>query len=197
MFEEFIQQAVKVVRKVFGDDPASSPRFGRLIPRQFGRVQKIMERTNGDVVIGGQMDSKTGYVAPTIVRVSEDDILLESEIFGPVLAVLPIASRADAIRYIQARPSPLGLYIYSRDIDAVEEMIRSTRSGSVCVNDAMSQLIPCGSFLAGVGESGLGGGYGYEKGFRTFSHERIVMYSTPATATALHTGIPPHKIAKS
>ena len=91
--------------------------------------------------------------------------------------MLPIIQYDDLDAVLQAEAaldSPLALYIFSGDDDEVQRIIESSRSGGVCVNDCITQMLSENLPFGGIGESGYGN-YRGEWGFRTFSHERAVM----------------------
>jgi len=53
------------------------------------------------------------YIDPTVIQVDQKSPALLEETFGPILWVVPISDMDQAIRYVQARPKPLSLYIFS------------------------------------------------------------------------------------
>lgn len=195
VFDKFKQAVVATVNKFYGDAKRSQA-YGRLVSSAHLRhVAGILERSEGDVLCGGEVDdSDSHYIAPTVVQVSRGDSLLEQEIFGPVLPLLKIADVKEGVGYINQRDTPLALYIFCTDRGVTREMVSSTRSGSVGVNETVFQITGPGSFLGGCGESGMGG-YGMERGIDTFSHLRPVLYSTPFFARLLGF-MQPHRMIK-
>lgn len=180
IYDQFADALVSVTKQMFGEDARQSPNFGRLLPRNFTHVQSLLRQSRGRVLLGGQHDEAECYMAPTIVAASSDDALLSEEIFGPVLPIVRVSSAALAMRDINGRPHPLAIYVFSRS--DYGEVVRGTRSGSVCVNDTMLQVSSPGGFIAGVGDSGMGGGCGGREGFDVFTHRRCVLVSTPELA---------------
>src|SRR5690606_13583579 len=88
--QELVDQLVRAVRRFYGDDPQRSPDLARIVNEQHvDRLAKLLE--SGTAVIGGQVDRADRYVAPTILRgVSPDSPVMQEEIFGPILPVLPV-----------------------------------------------------------------------------------------------------------
>lgn len=109
---------------------------------------------------------------------------MSTEIFGPILPVMRISHADEAIKRINKREKPLCVYIFCNDEIRTKSIIGATRSGSVGVNETVLQVGVSGSFLGGVGDSGMGS-YGFAKGFETFSHYRPVMYSNSFWAKLL------------
>lgn len=63
-----------------------------------------MDTTNSQVALGGQRVEDEKYIAPSIyVDVTEDDILMNEEIFGPVLPVMKVSDVEEAVRYVNSK----------------------------------------------------------------------------------------------
>ena len=99
--------------------------------------------------------------------------VLQEELFGPVLPVVPYDKLDDAIGFINERPRPLALYCFSSDGAERDELLRRTHSGGVSVNDWGWHAINHDAPFGGVGNSGIGNYHG-EEGFRELSHARTV-----------------------
>jgi aldehyde dehydrogenase (NAD+) len=173
--KQFLQHLKESIRHFYGDDPQRSPDFGRIVsPRHFDRLTALL--ASGTIYHGGRHDRADKYIAPTVlVNVSSDSPVMQEEIFGPILPVLEVDSIRQVIDFINARPSPLGLYVFAEDQHAAEQILNSTTSGDAAVNDCTIQpLIPDLPF-GGVGNSGMGKYHG-EWGFRTYTNARGVLY---------------------
>lgn len=153
-----------------------SETLARMISRRhFDRVSGLVEKTEGSIIYTGIHDSSTNAFHPTIVAdVTMEDSLISEELFGPVLPVIK-ANMSDAIEFINQRPTPLGMYIFSEKKSEIDHILNSTNSGGVTVNDvAVHADVPSAPF-GGVGESGYGSYHG-KWGFDTFSHNRTVLH---------------------
>jgi len=114
-------------------------------------------------------------MAPTLIRVeSFDDPLMAEELFGPLLPVLEVDDLQQAMGWINARPKPLALYLFSSSGEAQRHLLEGTSSGGVCLNDVVMQVSVPELPFGGVGNSGMGSYHG-EAGFQTFSHLRSVL----------------------
>jgi aldehyde dehydrogenase (NAD+) len=125
--------------------------------------------------MGGGVDREAQTIEPTIV-VDPDPAapLMSEEIFGPVLPVLTAGSIEAAIDFVNARPKPLALYLFTGSRAVREQVLTSTTSGGAVVNHlTMHCLVPQLPF-GGVGNSGMGAYHG-EWGFQTFSHRKAVL----------------------
>jgi acyl-CoA reductase-like NAD-dependent aldehyde dehydrogenase len=129
--------------------------------------------------------SGAGKLAPTlVVEPASDTRLMQEEIFGPVLPVVPYDSLPDAISFINARPRPLALYLFVRDREEQASVLARTVSGGVTVNDVIYH-VGCNTLpFGGVGASGMGAYHG-EAGFCTFSHMKPVFFQTRLNGRAL------------
>lgn len=187
VYDDFVASALKKVKQFYTDDPKSCPAFGRMVSsRHLKRVVEYLRTTTGRVLEGGEYDDDAGhYFAPTIVEVTnEDDVLMKEEIFGPILPIFRVKSTEESLQRVQKGEKPLALYLFCQDKTVINSVLDRTLSGSVGVNDALSQVAGKHNFLGGVGESGMGR-YGFETGFETLTHERPVLYSTPRVASGL------------
>ena len=89
--------------------------------------------------------------------------------------MLEVDSVQQVINFVNARPSPLGLYVFAEDQRVAEKILDSSTSGDAAVNDCTIQpLIPDLPF-GGVGNSGMGKYHG-DWGFRTYANARGVLY---------------------
>jgi len=99
---------------------------------------------------------------------------MQEEIFGPLMPVLPVNNVDEAIDFINARPKPLALYIFSNDKGTQSNIIQHTSSGGVAINDAILQVICPDLPFGGVGPSGMGA-YNGKSTFDTFTHNKSVL----------------------
>jgi aldehyde dehydrogenase (NAD+) len=175
----FVERLAERVRAFYGDDPRRSPDYPRIVNDQhFGRLVGLLEAGGfEEVVIGGPAAANPGerFFPPTILRgVSSDAPIMEEEIFGPVLPVIAVDDLDAAIGFVNDRPKPLSLYVFSEDRAASRRVLARTSSGSACVNTCVVQLAVPELPFGGVGASGMGAYHG-RSGFETFSHRKSVL----------------------
>jgi acyl-CoA reductase-like NAD-dependent aldehyde dehydrogenase len=91
-----------------------------------------------------------------LVNVPPGSAVMEEEISGPILPVLEVADVQEMIDFVNARPSPLGLYVFSEDQAVAEHILESTGSGDAAVDDCTVQPIIDDLPFGGVGNSGMG-----------------------------------------
>ncbi|QCB97339.1 aldehyde dehydrogenase family protein [Arthrobacter sp. PAMC25564] len=186
-------ELVKAITALFGTDSARSESYGRIVDdRHFQRLAALADGST--VVHGGQRDAATRYFAPTLLRPAPGDAVMAEEIFGPLLPLLPVTGRGEAIRMINARAKPLALYVFSNDAGTRREFAERTSSGALCFDIPAAHLTVPGLPFGGVGGSGMGAYHG-EDSVRTFSHERASL-AKPLRPDTLELIYPPYGKAK-
>jgi aldehyde dehydrogenase (NAD+) len=175
--DELVAELKQAIEDFYGDDPKQSPDYGRVINRRnFDRLAAFLSSENGTVAAGGQTDRDQLYIAPTVlVDVPVDSPIMQEEVFGPILPVLGIDSVEAVIDWVNERPRPLGLYVFTEEEDVAERILEATNSGDAAVNDcSVHPLVPELPF-GGVGNSGMGKYHG-RWGFEAFTNARGVLY---------------------
>jgi aldehyde dehydrogenase (NAD+) len=173
--DELIAQMEQTIGDFFGEDPRQSPDFGRIVnARHHRRLMKLLPGS-GKPVAGGSGDENQRYIAPTILRdVPADSPVMADEIFGPILPVLTVQDIGQAIAFVNARPKPLALYLFSQDRRTQDRVIEQTSSGGVTINHTLLHVAIPSLPFGGVGASGLGAYHG-RASFETFSHRKSVL----------------------
>jgi aldehyde dehydrogenase (NAD+) len=164
----------KCIKEFYGNNPESSPDYARLISQKhFQRVAKFIE--NGNIKIGGEINQDECYISPTVLdNVSPEASIMQEEIFGPILPVMEYSDIKEAISFINSKPKPLALYLFSNNKTLQQKVLQDTSSGGVCINDTVMQFGVSSLPFGGVGESGMGSYHG-KKSFDTFSHYKSVL----------------------
>jgi len=172
-----IDTLIKRIEEFFGKDPQQSNDYGRVINvRHIKRLQKYLENQNP--IYGGRFDEKDCYLSPTLIlNPDPQSLLMQEEIFGPVLPIISVSSLDHAIEFINSRPKPLSLYLFSKSKPCQQKVITHTSSGSIVLNDCSTQYTILDAPFGGVGESGMGS-YKGKYTFDTFSHFKTVLDSS-------------------
>jgi len=171
----FLEHLKKAAIAQYGSDPQKSPDYGRIVStRHLDRLVNLL--SSGKVYHGGQYDRNDRFLAPTIlVNVPLDSPVMQEEVFGPILPVIEVGNVEEVIGFINARPNPLGLYIFAEDQSIAERILDATESGDAVVNDCTIQPLIHELPFGGVGNSGMGKYHG-EWGFRAYTNARGVLY---------------------
>jgi len=165
------------ILEFYGENPQGSRDYGRIINvNHFDRLSELLGQ--GKTVFGGKTDREGLYISPTLIMdVPEDAKIMEEEIFGPLLPVLGFDQVSEAVDFINRRPKPLALYIFSRNKEFQRKVLSETSSGGVCINDTIIHLTAHRLPFGGVGNSGFGKYHG-KAGFDTFSNQKSVLSQT-------------------
>jgi len=151
-------------------DPEST--FGRIVtPSHFKRVQNYVSGTQGSIALGGKTEGERGMETTVVRDVPYNDSMLSEELFGPLLAIVPVDSMDEAIEWINDHDNPLAIYVFTEDPGFKEKVLNSTNSGSIVFNDCVGQLAAHELPFGGHG----GSGYGYQHNkysFDMFTHLR-------------------------
>src|SRR5699024_1452916 len=83
----------------YGADPATSADNPRMITAEHATsVAEQLNASGGAITHGGTVNTTERYIAPTVVTdVGDDDALMSSEIFGPILPIIPVTGTQDAL----------------------------------------------------------------------------------------------------
>ncbi|XP_035434774.2 aldehyde dehydrogenase, dimeric NADP-preferring isoform X3 [Spodoptera frugiperda] len=171
--DKFVAAAKKVLQEWYGPEPQKSPDFARIInSRHFSRLQALVDASKDKIAIGGSYDANDKFVELTVLtNVVGSDKIMQDEIFGPILPIVPVENAYEAIKFINEREKPLVLYVFSKSDKVLSQIVDNTSSGGMCVNDTMMHLAVESLPFGGVGASGLGAYHG-KKTFETFTHKK-------------------------
>ncbi len=170
----FIGELRAAIKEFYGDDPKQSGDYARIVNgHHFNRLTSMLE--SGSVVIGGETDANTKYIAPTVLAdVNVSAPVMQDEIFGPILPMVEIDNVAEAIAFINSKPHPLALYVFSEDDRAIDAVIERTTAGGVTVNGTILHISNPNLPFGGVGESGMGAYHG-KSSIDIFQHRKPVL----------------------
>jgi beta-apo-4'-carotenal oxygenase len=189
----FIEEMKVAMKEFYPKGAKASPDYGRIVnSRHFQRMKKMVDDSAGKIVIGGEMDEAENFIEPTVVLVeSENDSMITSESFGPLLPILAFDTLDDAIRIANSvHSTPLGLYPFGNKADT-NRILSEVTSGGASVNDAFFHgSIPTIPF-GGVGDSGQGA-YRGKASFDTFSHRRTITTTPKWLEGLLNIRYPPY-----
>jgi len=163
------------VTDFYGEDPKKSPDYSRIVSeRHAERLGKLIQGNAKNIFIGGDVDVKEKYVAPTIIENPDlNSPLMQEEIFGPILPVMTYDKFDDVVKFINQRPKPLALYLFSTNSKLKDEIVERTSSGATVINDVVVHNVIDTLPFGGVGNSGMGA-YNGKFTFDTFSHNKTV-----------------------
>ncbi len=176
---DFLEAAQRIVRKRY--PTAASNDYTAVIDKSaFDRLTATLEdaRGKGAKVINllgdDPIDAENRKIPPHVVLDSDDDmVIMQDEIFGPLLPIKAYDSIDEVILYINQHERPLALYLYTNDKEIEDQVIYNTLSGGMCINDSVFHVVQHDMPFGGIGNSGMGHYHG-EEGFIEFSKLRPI-----------------------
>lgn len=180
--EGLIEACRKVLERSYGstlEAQLQSPHLARVVnerhtQRLAGLLSDALQR-GAQAASGGQVRLEERFLAPTLLTgVPEDAQVLQEEIFGPLLPILPYRDIDSVLNHFALQPKPLALYVYSRDQAFIDRVLSRTSAGGTCINTCVLQFGHGKLPFGGVNHSGIGHSHG-EFGFQAFSHQRSVL----------------------
>jgi len=176
--EAFIARARRRVAQLYPDFARNRDYTSIISPQHFARLQDLARQAQsagaqlhplldidpGDPALAAQRR----FVPTAITHAPADSALMREEIFGPLLPLVPYDTLDDALRYINTRPRPLALYLYTDDRSTIRRVTHETIAGGMTINETLMHIAAEGLPFGGVGASGMGTYHGYD-GFLTFS----------------------------
>lgn len=174
--DKFVEAFKKAIHEMHGPNVQQSKHFVRLVnDKAFQRVSSYL--IDGKIALGGKTDAKERYIEPTLLaNVSPNAPVMQEEIFGPILPMIPFEKIDEVIRFITQREKPLALYYFGL-VQTGKNVIRHTSSGGACINDTIMHIANEKVPFGGVGNSGMGHYHGILS-FEAFSHQRSLI-TTP------------------
>ena len=174
--DAFLNELVSAIRKFYGDDASTHPRYCRIInDRHFTRLEALIDQDK--LAYGGKTNAAQKYIEPTLLYpVDWNHPAMADEIFGPILPVIPYSRLDDVISRINKRPKPLALYLFAGNKDIRRKIIGEISFGGGAVNNTIMHIVSHYLPFGGVGQSGMGRYHG-KYSFDTFSHTKSILRS--------------------
>ncbi|WP_082469029.1 aldehyde dehydrogenase family protein [Sciscionella sediminilitoris] len=171
--DRFLEELTKAVRALRAHQSCSTqPIVNR---RQFERLTAALDGSDGERVVGGGYDAAALGIEPTIILdPAPDSPVMAEEIFGPILPVLTVDSLDSSVRFVNERPKPLAIYLFTKSNAQRERVLQATSSGGVVVNHVAMHCLEPNLPFGGVGDSGIGAYHG-RWGFENLSHRKAVL----------------------
>jgi aldehyde dehydrogenase (NAD+) len=179
--DAFVAECKKAVVDLYGTDPKSNSDYSRIIsPSAVKRLAALIDPSK--VVSGGKFDESARYLDPTILYpVSWSDKVMEDEVFGPILPILPYSDLGKLLAKIKSLPRPLAAYVFSRNQQTIDRVLSSLSFGGGAVNQTNILVFIETMPFGGVGSSGVGNYYG-KYGFDSLTHAKSILVSPPNVA---------------
>ncbi|HEY3404543.1 MAG TPA: aldehyde dehydrogenase family protein [Ohtaekwangia sp.] len=195
---KFVAALIDQTKKLFTEknEPfEESGSYCRIVnERHFLRLNDILQDAlhhGAKLEFSGKVDQPTRFFHPMILsHVPLNSRIMQEEIFGPIVPVIPYKNLDDAIALINQKPKALGLYLFSNQASDRQKVLKETSAGGVCINDCAIHFLHHNLPFGGVNNSGIGKSHGHF-GFVAFSNEKPVMKQRHGF-TSIQTFYPPY-----
>ena len=174
--EAFVQELQNAAQKQFSNPEELT---GAIDEHQLARwhqlVQDAVDRGAQAIpLISSHHNIALPFTPVALLNISEDALIMQEEVFGPILPIVAINDIDSIIHYVNERPMPLALYWFGKSKEAMQRILNETRSGGVTINDTLLHAAVEDLPFGGVGASGMGAYHG-KAGFEAFSHRKSVL----------------------
>ncbi len=169
---QFVDLLLKKIQSSNYTEGASH--YTRIInERNFDRLVKMIDHKK--VIFGGDFKKETLHISPTVMTdISWDDLVMQDEIFGPILPIISFKTYDEAIQAILEKEKPLSAYLFSEDDKEKAQFTQELSFGGGCINDVIIHIANEHLPFGGVGGSGIGSYHG-KYGFDCFSHSKSIL----------------------
>jgi aldehyde dehydrogenase (NAD+) len=170
----FIDYLIAEIILAYGENQEISSDFARIINKKnWKRLTAMLE--NETILYGGKINEKDNYLSPTLIdEPSIDSIVMQEEIFGPILPILSYETDKDLNQIITRYEKPLSIYVFTRNNSFANKIITKYSFGGGSINDTVVQFVNKRLPFGGVGNSGMGAYHG-QYSFDTFSHHKSIV----------------------
>ena len=192
--QRFAESAHRIAAKLYPDLARNQDYTSIVSPRHFERLQSLIDDAR---LLGAQVlplsdiasDAAAGVFArrlPPVMLTNVNDGMrvMQEEIFGPLLPLLPYGSLDQAIDYVNAHPRPLALYLFEKNQASIDRVMRHTVAGGVAINETLLHILQDDLPFGGVGASGMGAYHG-EHGFQALSKMKPIFRQSALNGMAL------------
>lgn len=175
ILDDFIKELRAALQEFYPDGALASPHYTSIVnEHHFKRLQSLLP--DGELIFGGEMDTENRRMAPSLLlNPNLQSAIMQEEIFGPILPIIPFDSLEETRAIIDQNPNPLAFYLFTENKQA-EDFWKTIPFGGGAVNNAIIHLANPDLPFGGIGTSGQGQYHG-KFGFETFSHQKAIMKS--------------------
>lgn len=173
---EFIEASKKTLHSFFKNEYIIGSNYTQIVNNShYERLTHLLQ--TGVILLGGKTNPETRFIEPTLMDADWDDLIMQDEIFGPLLPLITYSKPEEVMQKLQSMPSPLALYLFTDDEQFQKDFLTHVPFGGGCVNETVSYLANHHLPFGGVGNSGMGAYHG-KFSFDTFSREQSMLYKS-------------------
>ena len=179
--EQFIEELKAAIIRQVGEKPYQNEEYPKLInQRAYKFIKDEAEQYRDRILFGGEGDDDTCKYSPTLIYpVNIDEPIVNHEIFGPLLPIVPYKDEEidQLMNIIARREHGLALYVFTKNKKWAKQVMSTQQYGGGCINEVCLHLMVKGVPFNGTGHSGMGAYHGIW-GFREFTHPSTVLFGS-------------------
>jgi aldehyde dehydrogenase (NAD+) len=192
--ETFQNLLIAKIRQTYGENAFDSEAYCRIVSRKHTlRINEVLTdalENGGELLYGGKTEVDSNYISPTLISNPDPSSrIMNEEIFGPLLPITGYDNINDVLDVIRSKPKPLALYIFSKNKDKTNFILKNTRAGGGCINHCAVHFYNGHLPFGGSNNSGIGKSHGFE-GFKEFVNSRSLL--NQKFPTVLDKLVPPY-----
>lgn len=177
--DKFNEELKREFIRQIGEDGYLNEEYPKLITRSaYSKIEEEAELYRNRIIFGGKGDIEKQKYSPTIIYpVNIDENIVNHEIFGPLLPIVPYKDEQidQLLDVISHREHGLALYVFTKNKKWAKKVMSTQQYGGGCVNEVCLHLMVKGVPFNGTGHSGMGAYHGIW-GFREFTHPSTVLF---------------------
>lgn len=177
--EQFIYELKDEIIRQIGEKAHQNEEYPKMINRRaYDKIAEEVEEYRERIFFGGQGDPDKCKYDPTIIYpVGIDEKIVNHEIFGPLLPIVPYKDEEidKLLDVIARREHGLALYVFTKNKKWAKRVMQTQQYGGGCINEVCLHLMVKGVPFNGTGHSGMGAYHGVW-GFREFTHPSSVLF---------------------
>ncbi|WP_027121301.1 aldehyde dehydrogenase family protein [Mycoplasma leonicaptivi] len=168
IYQKLIERLIFYIDQMYLDEA-----YPKIInQKHFLRIQKLLQ--NQKIIYGAESDLQKLKIKTALIDNPDlNSLIMQEEIFGPLLPILKFKNKKDIDNIINKLEKPLALYVFGKNKQNIQEIINNYSFGGASINDTLTHLVIEKLPFGGVGNSGYGRYGGYES-FKTFSNQKSV-----------------------
>lgn len=169
--DEFVKKLKETINEMYSNDPMNFIHYSKIVnENNFNRLTKIIEDNKENIILGGESNSNTLKISPTLIDEGET---IDEEIFGPILQIKSYKILDDLIHNFKNTDAPLAFYIFTNNKAIINKCL-NIPFGGACINDTLVHVSEMNLPFGGLKNSGIGNYHG-KSSFNTFTHEKSIL----------------------
>ncbi|MBI4524891.1 MAG: aldehyde dehydrogenase family protein [Deltaproteobacteria bacterium] len=180
VYDEFVRRVVESVKSLRQRADGNQAELGSMTSaEQVKKVEHQLEdavRKGARILTGGRRPPGDGLCFPptVLVDVTHEMAIMTEETFGPVIPIMQVKDREEALRLANDSLYGLDSSVFTRDKETGWKLAQKLETGSVCINDSLVNFVILDVPMGGIKSSGFGRRHGAE-GIRKYCRQKTIV----------------------